>query len=166
MTELRVDPHMPDRSSTAMARETAEAPEAVARMLDRNRQALAEVGALFRNRDPAFISTGARGSSDHAAGYLKYLSEITLGLPCCSLGASVVSIYNAHLNLRDSILITISQSGKSPDMLSLQSEAKRNGIPTLAITNEETSALAREADLCLPLSAGVETSVAATKTFI
>jgi glucosamine--fructose-6-phosphate aminotransferase (isomerizing) len=151
---------------TAMARETAEAPAAVARMLDRNRQALAEVARLFRERNPAFIVTCARGSSDHAASYFKYLSEIALGLPCCSLGASVVSIYGAQLHLRDSILITISQSGRSPDILSLQAEAKRAGIPTLAITNDETSPLAREAALCLPISAGVEKSITATKTFV
>jgi glucosamine--fructose-6-phosphate aminotransferase (isomerizing) len=149
-----------------MARETAEAPQAVARMLARNRQALTELGLMFRKRNPAFISTCARGSSDHAASYLKYLSEITLGLPCCSLGASIVSIYAARLKLRDSILITISQSGRSPDILSLQAEAKRAGIPTLAITNDETSPLASEAELCLPLSAGAETSVTATKTFV
>jgi len=149
-----------------MASETAEAPAAVARMLDRNRQALAEVARLFREGNPAFIATCARGSSDHAASYLKYLSEIALGLPCCSLGASVVSIYGAQLHLRDSILITISQSGRSPDILSLQAEAKRAGVPTLAITNDETSPLAREAALCLPISAGVETSITATKTFV
>jgi glucosamine--fructose-6-phosphate aminotransferase (isomerizing) len=157
---------MPEPASSAMARETAEAPAAVARMLDRNRDVLVEVGELFRRRNPAFIATCARGSSDHAASYLKYLSEITLGLPCCSLGASVVSIYEAHLHLRDSILITVSQSGRSPDILSLQAEAKRTGIPTLAITNDETSPLAREAELCLPLCAGIETSVTATKTFM
>src|SRR5437763_516655 len=151
---------------TAMARETAEAPSVVARMLDRNRDALAEAGALIRRRSPAFIATGARGSSDHAAGYFKYLSEISLGLPCCSLGASVVSIYGAPLNLRDSILIVISQSGRSPDILSLLAEAKRNGIPAIAITNDEASPLAGEAELCLPLLAGIETSVAATKTFV
>ena len=154
------------QASSAMARETAEAPEAVARMLERNGPALAEVGRLFRKRNPAFIVTCARGSSDHAASYLKYLSEIELGLPCCPLGASVASIYAARLNLRDSILITVSQSGKSPDILSLQREAKRSGIPALAITNDEASPLARDADLCLPLSAGPETSITATKTFI
>ena len=151
---------------SAMARETAEAPEAVARMLDHNRQGLAELGAMLRRRDPAYIVTCARGSSDHAASYLKYLSEITLGLPCCSLGASVVSIYGAKLRLRDSILITVSQSGQSPDILSLQAEAKRAGVPTIAITNNEASPLAREAELCLPLRAGKEASVTATKTFI
>lgn len=151
---------------TDMARETAEAPEAVARMLATNRAALAELGRLYRDRRPTHIVTCARGSSDNAASYFKYLIEITLGLPCCSVGASVVSVYGAKLALRDTLLLTISQSGKSPDILAFQAEAKRAGVPTLAITNTEDSPLAREADLCLPLSAGIERSVAATKTFI
>jgi glucosamine--fructose-6-phosphate aminotransferase (isomerizing) len=151
---------------TDMARETAEAPQVVARMLIANRQALAELGRLYRDRKPSHIVTCARGSSDHAASYFKYLIEITLGLPCCSVGASVVSVYGARLALRDTLLLTISQSGKSPDILAFQAEAKRAGIPTLAITNTEDSPLAREADLCLPLCAGTERSVAATKTFI
>ncbi|WP_119387861.1 SIS domain-containing protein [Taklimakanibacter lacteus] len=151
---------------TYMALETAEAPEAVARMLATNRQALKELGRLYRDRKPSHIVTCARGSSDHAASYFKYLIEITLGLPCCSVGASVVSVYGAKLALRDTLLLTISQSGKSPDILAFQAEAKRAGIPTLAVTNTEDSPLAREADLCLPLCAGTERSVAATKTFI
>jgi glucosamine--fructose-6-phosphate aminotransferase (isomerizing) len=152
--------------STAMARETAQAPAVVAGMLARNSGALREIGRLYRRRRPSHIVTCARGSSDHAAAYFKYLAEIRLGLPCCSLGASVVSIYGARLALRDTLLVTISQSGRSPDILAFQAEAKRAGVPTLAITNDETSPLAAEADLCLPLSAGIEESVAATKTFI
>lgn len=151
---------------TDMAREIAEAPEAVARMLKTNASALAELGRLYRDRKPSHIVTCARGSSDCAANYFKYLIEITLGLPCCSLGASVVSVYGAKLSLRDTFLLTISQSGKSPDILAFQAEAKRAGIPTLAVTNTEDSPLAREADLCLPLCAGPEKSVAATKSFI
>ena len=151
---------------THMARETAEAPDVVARMLSSNRDALKEIGRLYRVRKPSHIVTCARGSSDHAATYFKYLTEITLGLPCCSVGASVVSIYGARLALRDTLLVTISQSGKSPDILAFQAEAKRAGVPTLAITNDEASPLAADADLCLPLRAGVEQSVAATKTFI
>lgn len=151
---------------TDMAREIAEAPQAVARMLATNRKALADLGRLYRDRKPSHIVTCARGSSDCAASYFKYLIEITLGLPCCSLGASVVSVYGAKLALRDTLLLTISQSGKSPDILAFQAEARRAGIPTLAITNTEDSPLAREADLCLPLCAGPERSVAATKTFI
>lgn len=151
---------------TAMARETAEAPEAVARMLERNGPAFAEIGRLFRGQKPSHLVTSARGSSDHAASYLKYLVEIELGLPCCSIGASVVSIYGTRLRLRDTVLVTISQSGRSPDILAFQADAKRAGVPTLAIVNDEASPLARGADLCLPLSAGPEKSVAATKTFI
>lgn len=151
---------------TDMAREVAEAPEAVARMLAANRAALAEVARLYRAKGPTHIVTCARGSSDCAASYFKYLIEITLGMPCCSVGASVVSVYGAKLALRDTLLLTISQSGRSPDILAFQAEAKRAGIPTLAVTNTEDSPLAREADFCLPLRAGPERSVAATKTFI
>jgi glutamine---fructose-6-phosphate transaminase (isomerizing) len=149
-----------------MALETAEAPAAAARTLAANKNALSELGKLFRNRQPSHIITCARGSSDHAASYFKYLAEINLGAPCCSIGASVVSIYAAKLKLRDAILVTISQSGKSPDILAFQAEARASGIPTIAITNDALSPLAQDADICLPLHAGPELSVAATKTFI
>jgi glutamine---fructose-6-phosphate transaminase (isomerizing) len=149
-----------------MAVETAEAPAAAARTLAANKNALSELGKLFRNRQPSHIITCARGSSDHAASYFKYLAEINLGAPCCSIGASVVSIYAAKLKLRDTILVTISQSGKSPDILAFQAEARASGIPTIAITNDAHSPLAQDADICLPLHAGPELSVAATKTFI
>jgi glucosamine--fructose-6-phosphate aminotransferase (isomerizing) len=153
-------------TETHMAREIAEAPEAVARMLEVNARALAELGRLCRERKPSHIVTCARGSSDCAASYFKYLVEITLGLPCCSVGASVVSVYGTRLALHDTLLLTISQSGKSPDIIAFQAEAKRAGIPTLAVTNTEDSPLARAADICLPLCAGPEKSVAATKSFI
>jgi glucosamine--fructose-6-phosphate aminotransferase (isomerizing) len=149
-----------------MAREAAEAPAVVAAMLERNRAMFAEIARLLEKRRPSYILTSARGSSDHAASYFKYLSEICLGLPCCSIGASVVSIYRAELKVRDTILLTISQSGQSPDILSLQADAKRSGILTIAITNQERSPLAVGADLCLPLHAGLEMSPAATKSFI
>ena len=151
---------------SAMALETAEAPAAVASMLERNRHRFEEIVAALRSRSPTHIITSARGSSDHAASYLKYLAEIRLGLPCCSIGASVISIYRAKLQLKDSVLITISQSGQSPDILSLQAHARRAGILSIAVTNQETSPLARDADICLPLHAGQEKSPAATKTFI
>jgi glucosamine--fructose-6-phosphate aminotransferase (isomerizing) len=151
---------------TRMAIETAEASEAVARMLQENASGLSDVGKLYRSLKPSHIITCARGSSDHAASYFKYLMEIILKVPCCSVGASVVSIYAAQLNLRDTILVTISQSGRSPDILAFQAEARRAGVPTIAITNDPLAPLAKDADLCLPLYAGPELSVAATKTFI
>lgn len=152
--------------ATAMARETAEAPAAVARQLAAASPALASLGERLRRNPPPVVVTCARGSSDHAAGYLKYLVEITLGIPCCSMGASVVSVYDAPLRVKDALFVTISQSGRSPDILALQAAAKAAGALTVAFVNDETSPAAREADLCVPLSAGPETSVAATKSFV
>jgi glucosamine--fructose-6-phosphate aminotransferase (isomerizing) len=149
-----------------MALEIAEAPDAVARLLDASADGLKEFRRLVAARKPSYFITSARGSSDHAASYFKYLAEIELGIPCCSIGASVVSIYGAELHLRDTMVITISQSGRSPDILAFQAAAKRAGVPTVAIVNDEDSPLAREGDLCLPLYAGPESSVAATKTYI
>ncbi len=157
---------MVDAQITAMARETAEAPEVVARMLAAAKPALREVSAMFRARKPTHIVTSARGSSDHAAHYLKYLCELVLGLPCASVGASVVSIYRRPLALRDCIVVAISQSGASPDGLAFVAEAKRAGVPVVSITNVPGSALAKLADVPIELGAGLEQSVAATKTFI
>src|ERR1700722_10559300 len=156
----------PTSGSTHMALETAEAPEAVARTLRENARALSDIGKLYRHLAQSHIITCARGSSDHAASYFKYLTEIGLEVPCCSIGASVVSVYAARLRLRDTILVTISQSGRSPDVLAFQAEAQRAGVPTIAITNDPMSPLAQDANICLPLYAGPELSVAATKTFI
>lgn len=149
-----------------MLRETAEAPDVVARMLDKNAAALAEIGRLCRKRRPSHFITCARGSSDHAAAYLKYLLALETGLPCASVGASVVSVYGTRLALRDTIVVSISQSGRSPDLLAFQEAARRTGAPTVAICNDAASPLAEAADICLPLLAGPEVSVAATKSFI
>jgi glutamine---fructose-6-phosphate transaminase (isomerizing) len=149
-----------------MAKEAAEAPEAVAQFLDRNANTLADIGKRLRSKPPPVIITSARGSSDNAAGYFKYLTEILTGIPCCSIGASVVSVYGAKLQARDGFCLTISQSGKSPDILALQDAARRAGAMTVAVVNDENSPAARAADICLPLFAGTELSVAATKTFI
>jgi glutamine---fructose-6-phosphate transaminase (isomerizing) len=149
-----------------MAREAAESPEAVARFLDHNSKTLVEIGARLRLKPPPVIITSARGSSDNAAGYFKYLTEILTGVPCCSMGASVVSVYGAKLQARDGFCLTISQSGKSPDVVALQDAARRAGALTVAVVNVEDSPAAHAADICLPLHAGPEVSVAATKSFI
>jgi glutamine---fructose-6-phosphate transaminase (isomerizing) len=152
--------------ASLMSQETAEAPAVVARMRERNRSHFAEIVSRLKGRSPSHILLSARGSSDHAASYLKYLCEIRLGLPCCSMGASVASIYRAELKLKDTVLVSISQSGLSADLLTLQAEARRAGILTVTITNQENSPLARNADICLALHAGVEQSPAASKSFI
>jgi glutamine---fructose-6-phosphate transaminase (isomerizing) len=151
---------------SAMAREAAEAPDAVARFLARNAAALKDIGARLRLAPPPVILTSARGSSDHAAGYFKYLVEILFGVPCCSIGASVVSVYGAKLAVKGAVCVTISQSGKSPDIVALQEAAREAGAYTIALVNAEDSPVAKSADIVLPLCAGPELSVAATKSFI
>nr|WP_210272788.1 SIS domain-containing protein [Chthonobacter rhizosphaerae] len=151
---------------TAMARETAEAPEAVARLIDREHGRIADLGRRIRELDPPVVATCARGSSDHAAGYLKYALELTTGVPVASIGPSVASVYGAPLRLTGGVLVTISQSGKSPDVVALQAAAKRSGALTVAFVNVEASPVGEAADVTIPLHAGPETSVAATKSFI
>jgi len=149
-----------------MAREAAQAAAATARFLDLNSKTLKEIGARLRLKQPPVIITSARGSSDNAAGYFKYLTEILTGVPCCSMGASVVSVYGAKLQVHDGFCLTISQSGKSPDIVALQDAARKAGALTVAVVNVEGSPAALAADICLPLHAGPELSVAATKSFI
>lgn len=149
-----------------MRSEASEAPEAIARFLDHNKTALHALGRRLRSMDPPVVLTSARGSSDNAAGYLKYLTEIALGVPCASVGASVASLYGASLRVRNGLSVTISQSGKSPDIVALQEAARTSGALTVAIVNVDDSPAAKSADICLPLCAGPEQSVAATKTFI
>lgn len=151
---------------THMRREASEAPEAIARFLDHNTAALRALGRRLRKMEPPVVLTSARGSSDNAAGYLKYLTEIALGVPCASVGASVASLYGADLKVRNGLSVTISQSGKSPDIVALQEAARKSGALTIAIVNVADSPAATSADICLPLHAGPEQSVAATKTFI
>ncbi|HKQ95632.1 MAG TPA: SIS domain-containing protein [Aestuariivirgaceae bacterium] len=152
--------------TTAMARETMEASDAVGRGLEANAAALADLARRLAAKPPAVVVTSARGSSDHAASYLKYLVEILIGIPCSSMGASVVSIYEAPLKVQDALVLTVSQSGRSPDIVAFQDAARRRGGLTVAIVNDGQSPLAQGADICLPLLAGRETSVAATKSFI
>jgi glucosamine--fructose-6-phosphate aminotransferase (isomerizing) len=149
-----------------MAAEAREAPDTVARFLDRNASALAELGARLRRANPPVVLTSARGSSDNAAGYFKYLCEILIGVPCASVGASVVSVYGGQLRASHSLCLTFSQSGQSPDILALQEEARRAGAISVAIVNAADSPAARNADISLMLHAGEEKSVAATKSFI
>ena len=153
-------------ASTFMALEVAEAGAVVARMLAANQDETREFAARLRARDPRVVVTIARGSSDHCALYLKYLVEIGLGVPCASMGPSIASLYNAPLRLPQALAVSISQSGRSPDIVEMQRAARRAGALTLAFVNDETSPLAADPDCLLPLRAGPERSVAATKSMI
>jgi glucosamine--fructose-6-phosphate aminotransferase (isomerizing) len=149
-----------------MAAEIAEAGAVVRRQLAANAALTAKVAADLRAREPSFVATVARGSSDHAALYLKHLVELKLALACASLGPSIASLYHAPLKLEGAVAIAISQSGRSPDILAMQRAAKAQRALSIALVNDEDSPLAREANAVLPLCAGPERSVAATKSMI
>ena len=153
-------------TDSLMAQEVREIPEAVARLLDDGAQAIREVADAARALDPAYIATVARGSSDHVCTYLKYVAELTLGLPVASIGPSVASIYKAPLRLSGALTISVSQAGQSPDIVDLARAARAGGALTVAITNHPQSPLALASDRTLALHAGPERSVAATKTFV
>jgi glutamine---fructose-6-phosphate transaminase (isomerizing) len=157
---------MPNAGTSLMLREIREAGEVVARMLAANAQASRQFAQRVRTLDPSVVVTIARGSSDYCALYLKYLIEIELGIPCASIGPSVASLYKAPLRLDGALAVSISQSGRSPDIVTMQQAAKRAGALTLALVNDVSSPLATDADCLLPLHAGPEKSVAATKSMI
>ena len=147
-------------------REILEIPEAVDRLLVAGAGEVAFAAKAIRDFDPRFTVTVARGSSDHVCTYLKYASELLLGLPVASIGPSVASIYKAPLRLSDALCLSVSQSGKSPDIVEMARAAGRDGALSVAITNEPASPLSDVSAFTLPLHAGPERSVAATKTFV
>lgn len=149
-----------------MRAEVEEIPAAVARLLDEGGADTSKVAEAARALSPRFLVTVARGSSDHACTYLKYVSELTLGLPVASVGPSVASIYGAKLALADSLCISVSQSGKSPDIVEMTRGARQGGAYAVAVTNHPDSPLAQAANATLRIHAGPEISVAATKTFV
>ncbi|AWK89501.1 SIS domain-containing protein [Azospirillum thermophilum] len=165
MTEARA-PEAQAPKTPLMAQEAAEAPAVVARQMDRCGPAFAEIGDRLRRQPPRFVVTCARGSSDHASLYGKYLIETRLGRAVASIGPSVASVYSGHLDLQGALFVAVSQSGRSPDLLKLVEAAKAGGAVVLGFVNAEDSPLAALCDHCLPLCAGPERSVAATKSCI
>lgn len=152
--------------STLMLREASETPEKVAAQRKNNREAVARIAAKLNDLQPKFIATCARGSSDYAATYTKYLAEIRLGLATCSFAPSVASLYGVKVSLKDALFLCVSQSGRSPDLLQAAEAAREQGAYVVAIVNDEESPLAKLAEDVLPIGAGPEKSVAATKSCI
>jgi glucosamine--fructose-6-phosphate aminotransferase (isomerizing) len=146
--------------------EAAEAAAVARRQFRENGAIVADLVQRLRIKRPAFVATCARGSSDHAATYGKYLIERALGLPVASLGPSLASVYGGELDLSRALFIAVSQSGRSPDALLLTEAAKRAGALVVGFVNDETSPLAGMVDMLVPLRAGPERSVAATKSFL
>ena len=149
-----------------MFREAAQAPAAVREQLQANAARVARLAARLRHAPPRAVVTCARGSSDHAATFARYLIETRLALLTSSAAPSVSSVYEARPDLSGALVLAISQSGASPDLLAAVSGARAAGAHVVALVNAQDSPLAQLADDLIPLCAGVERSVAATKSYI
>ncbi len=160
------DQHSAPIDETRMYLEAREASSVVAAQLQENAELVTRLGEMLRERSPHVVVTCARGSSDHAATYAKYLIETMVGVPTSSAAPSVSSIYLAKQNMRGVLFLALSQSGKSPDLLAAAKAAKEAGALLIALVNVVESPLAELADEVVPLFAGPETSVAATKSYI
>ncbi|OAN79516.1 aminotransferase [Jannaschia sp. EhC01] len=151
---------------TQMRQEVLEIPDAVERLLSRGTPHIAQIAKAAAEADPRFAVTVARGSSDHVCAFLKYALELELGLPVASIGPSIASIYGAELKLAQSITLSVSQSGQSPDIVAMSAAATKSGSFTVAITNDARARLSTASTHTIDIHAGPERSVAATKTFV
>jgi glutamine---fructose-6-phosphate transaminase (isomerizing) len=148
-----------------MAAEIREQPTVLARILREGRGPIEEVAAGIRARSPRFVLFVARGTSDHAALYGKYLVETEMGLPAGLASPSTMTVYDAQLRLRDVLVVAVSQSGMSPDLIEPVMRARAAGAITVAITNAPDSPLADAAEMNIDVLAGLERAVAATKSY-
>ncbi len=148
-----------------MAKEAAASGRAVERLLAR-RVEIATIAGRLRAASPRLVMVCGRGSSGHAGTYLRYLIGRHLGLVAAASTPAIASVYGRAQDMRGVLLVSISQSGRSPDLLAQQAAAREGGALTLALVNDAASPLARAADLVLDISAGSERSVAATKSVI
>jgi glucosamine--fructose-6-phosphate aminotransferase (isomerizing) len=148
-----------------MLEEIRQQPQALERTLASERRRVESFKRMLASRRPRFIVLVARGTSDNAATFGRYLLEITTGIPVSLAAPSVVTLYGAKVDYRDMLVVAISQSGESTDTNLTLECAKEGGAITLGITNEPKSALARLADHVFLVRAGKEKSVAATKTY-
>jgi glutamine---fructose-6-phosphate transaminase (isomerizing) len=148
-----------------MLQEISEQPVVLERTIQAERSKLEKLGGFLRGRDIDLIVLVARGSSDNASLFGRYLLEITTGIPVSLSAPSVFTLYNAKLNLSRAVVIGVSQSGEGIDINSVLESAKSSGAFTIGITNEANSTMAKIADETLLIHAGREKSVAATKTY-
>ncbi len=148
-----------------MLQEIHEQPQVLERILDRPPTALADISRRFSSKRPSIIALAARGTSDNAALFGRYLFEITLGIPTMLAAPSVATLYRKIAVPTDALVIGISQSGESTDINAYVEFAKGAGAHVVGITNESGSTLAGLADDTLLTGAGKESSVAATKTY-
>ena len=148
-----------------LEKEIRQQPEVLAKIKENNIDTIRALVAEIKARGLNHVYFAARGTSDHASIYAQYLLGIYAGIPCSLATPSVVSKYGAKINLKNSVVIGVSQSGKAEDVLSVMRQAKEDGTIVVAVTNEAESSMAKEAMYHLYCGAGKETSIAATKTF-
>lgn len=169
---LDIDPAAPPRVTPDGARqslmyaEAAAAPELIARQLEKNARRVQSLATDLRNAPPRYVLTCGRGSSSNAATYARYLLGSELGVVAAPMPPAIASVYQSRRNMEGALFIAISQSGQSPDILENARSAKQDGARVLALVNDEHSPLAELADAVIPMQAGIEKSVAATKTYL
>jgi len=153
-------------SKSLLAREILSAPDVVAGQERRLAPALSQLSARLHRHPPQVVVTCARGSSAHAATFGKYLIELSVGIPVAAAAPSVASVYERPLQLRGQLVLAISQSGRSNDLIAFARSARASGALTVAIVNDESAPLAAACEVAIPMAAGPELSVPATKTFV
>ncbi len=153
-------------TQTIMEQEAKQTPSVIEKQLNSNQDLVMNLGKKLREIAPKMAMIIGRGSSDHAGVFGKYLIEIEVGIPTSSAAPSVASIYGKQLKLDQALVIVISQSGRSPDILAQAKMAKAGGAFCVALVNDESSPLGEIVDQVIPLKAGAELSVAATKSYL
>lgn len=148
-----------------MLEEIAEQPVVLERTINAEKAKVAKLRQFIREREINLIILVARGSSDNACQFGRYLLEVTCGIPVSLSAPSVFTLYNAKLNLKNALVVGVSQSGEGIDINRVLEDAKKSGAFTIGITNEADSTMAKIADETLLIHAGREKSVAATKTY-
>lgn len=146
--------------------EIMEQPKILAELLKKQRGHIEEIAAAIRKRNPTYVMLAARGTSDNAGRYANYLMGTMAGMPLALATPSLFTYYQKPPRLNNALVIGVSQSGQSPDIVSVLSEGQKQGCPTLAITNKPDSPLALAADWVIDIGAGPEYATAATKTYM
>src|SRR5512145_1099960 len=145
--------------------EIIEQPECIKNLLSTQRKTVEQIAAAIQQRNVQYVFLAARGTSDNAGRYANYLLGAQNGLPLALATPSLFTYYRQPPKLKNALVIGISQSGKSPDIVSVLEEGKKQGCLTISITNELKSPLAQTSDFVLDVHAGPEKAVAATKTY-
>ncbi|HEY3825414.1 MAG TPA: SIS domain-containing protein [Bryobacteraceae bacterium] len=148
-----------------MLNEIRQQPETLARTLASELRRVEKFRSLMNRRKPRLVVLAARGTSDNAAQFGRYLIEITTGIPVSLAAPSVSTIYDARMNYKEALIVALSQSGESTDTNQVLERARKAGAVTVGITNESQSSLAKLAEYVFLVRAGREKSVAATKTY-